>query len=66
LLSIEIESDLHFSTSLLTSGTNVMTLTTHARTWPEGVEYDYLRLEIANERQPPGYKRLALRPGRRA
>jgi len=46
--SIELESDLHFNTGLLVPGTNVMTLATHSRTWPEGVEYDYLRLEVAD------------------
>ncbi len=45
--SIEVQSDLHFSTGLLVGGANVMTLTTHGRTWPEGVEYDYLRLEVS-------------------
>jgi rhamnogalacturonan endolyase len=46
--AVELYCDLPFDTSLLTSGTNVITLTTHARAWTDGVLYDYLRLEIAD------------------
>jgi rhamnogalacturonan endolyase len=43
--SIEFECNLPFDTSLLVPGVNIMTLTTHAKAWTDGVEYDYLRLE---------------------
>ena len=42
----EILSDIPFDTSVLEPGRNVMTLTTHAREWTDGILYDYLRLEI--------------------
>jgi hypothetical protein len=42
----EILSDIPFDTSVLKPGRNIMTLTTHAREWTDGVLYDYLRLEI--------------------
>ncbi len=45
---VEYYSDIPFDTSVLTTGTNVMTLTTHARSWTDGVLYDYLRLEIGD------------------
>jgi len=44
----EMECDLPFDTSMLVRGANVMTLTTRGRAWPDGVEYDYLRLEVAD------------------
>jgi rhamnogalacturonan endolyase len=46
--AVELYRDLPFDTSLLVPGTNVITLTTHARDWTGGVLYDYLRLEIAD------------------
>ncbi len=46
--AVEYYSDIPFDTSLLTTGTNVITLTTHARAWTDGVLYDYLRLEIGD------------------
>jgi rhamnogalacturonan endolyase len=46
--SIEIERNLPFDNSLMVPGVNVMTLTTHGSHWPDGVEYDYLRLEEAD------------------
>jgi rhamnogalacturonan endolyase len=45
---VEYYSNIPFDTSLLTTGTNVITLTTHARAWTDGVLYDYLRLEIGD------------------
>ena len=41
---------MRFDASLLKSGTNVIELTKHARSWPEGVLYDYLRLELDSAR----------------
>lgn len=43
---VEILRDLKFDAAYLTSGTNVIELTKHARTWTDGVLYDYLRLEL--------------------
>jgi rhamnogalacturonan endolyase len=43
---VEIIRDLKFDADNLTSGTNVIELTKHARTWTDGVLYDYLRLEL--------------------
>ena len=50
--AVEYYSDIPFDTSLLTTGTNVITLTTHARAWTDGVLYDYLRLEIGDGPPP--------------
>jgi rhamnogalacturonan endolyase len=47
---VEIERDLKFDAALLRSGTNVIELTKLARTWTDGVLYDYLRLELDSER----------------
>ena len=53
---LELECDLPFNTNLLVPGDNVIALTTHARDWPDGVLYDYLRLEIKDSPQPsPAY-----------
>ncbi len=41
-----IERDIKFDAALLTAGENVFGLTKEARAWPEGVLYDYLRLEL--------------------
>jgi hypothetical protein len=35
-----------FDAALLKRGTNVLTLTVPARSWVDGVLYDYLRLEL--------------------
>jgi len=42
----EIYRDLRFDAALLTAGTNIIELKKHARSWVDGVLYDYLRLEI--------------------
>jgi rhamnogalacturonan endolyase len=42
---VEIERNLKFDAALLQAGANVIELTKHARTWTDGVLYDYLRLE---------------------
>jgi len=47
---VEIERDLKFDASLLKAGTNVIELTKQARTWTDGVLYDYLRLELDSEK----------------
>jgi hypothetical protein len=39
-----------FDAALLKRGTNVLTLTVPARSWVDGVLYDYLRLELAEAR----------------
>ncbi len=44
--SIEIERNIKFDASLLKAGENVIELTKQARTWVDGAEYDYLRLEV--------------------
>jgi len=44
--STEIERDLKFDASLLTTGTNVIELKKNARSWVDGVLYDYVRLEV--------------------
>ncbi len=40
------ERDVAFDAALLKRGTNVLTLTVPARSWTDGVLYDYLRLEL--------------------
>jgi len=40
------ERDIAFDASLLRAGENVLALTKRARTWTDGVLYDYLRLEL--------------------
>jgi rhamnogalacturonan endolyase len=40
------ERDVSFDAGLLKKGTNVLQLTNPARSWTEGVLYDYLRLEL--------------------
>lgn len=42
---VQIHRDLKFPASWLQPGENVITLTKRARTWTDGVLYDYLRLE---------------------
>lgn len=42
----EIERNLRFDTALLRPGTNVIELKKNARSWVDGVLYDYLRLEV--------------------
>lgn len=44
---VQIERDIRFDARLLRAGENVMELCKQARTWTDGVLYDYLRLEIA-------------------
>lgn len=44
------EVNLKFDAALLRPGKNIIELTKHARTWTDGVLYDYLRLEL-EERQ---------------
>ncbi len=51
------ERDVAFDAALLKAGTNVLKLTNPARSWQQGVLYDYLRLELdeppkAETRQP--------------
>jgi rhamnogalacturonan endolyase len=41
------ERDLPFDASLLKQGQNTLTVTTHPRSWVDGVLYDYVRLELA-------------------
>jgi rhamnogalacturonan endolyase len=41
-----VEKDIPFDASLLTRGTNVLSLLSHAHSWSQGVMYDYLRLEL--------------------
>ena len=40
------ERDVSFDASLLKPGTNRITLTPRAKAWPDGVLYDYVRLEM--------------------
>jgi len=40
------ECDIGFDASLLKTGENVIALTKRAKAWPDGVLYDYLRLEV--------------------
>jgi rhamnogalacturonan endolyase len=47
---VEIERNLPFDASILKAGANVVELTKQARTWTDGVLYDYLRLELDSER----------------
>jgi rhamnogalacturonan endolyase len=51
-----VERDVAFDAALLKAGTNVITLTNPARTWTEGVLYDYLRLELDESAAPPADK----------
>jgi rhamnogalacturonan endolyase len=44
----EIYRDLRFDASLLTPGANVIELKKNARSWVDGVLYDYIRLELAD------------------
>ncbi|HLH78860.1 MAG TPA: polysaccharide lyase family protein [Chthonomonas sp.] len=44
------ERDVAFDASLLHAGQNVIQLKLEARDWPQGVLYDYLRLEVATNR----------------
>jgi rhamnogalacturonan endolyase len=46
---VELWRDLKFDASLLKKGENVVELTKNARTWTDGVLYDYLRLELDSE-----------------
>ena len=48
---VEIERDLKFDAALLKTGENVIELTKQARTWTDGVLYDYLRLELAEKEE---------------
>jgi rhamnogalacturonan endolyase len=41
-----VEKDIPFDATLLTQGTNVLKLLSHARGWSQGVLYDCLRLEL--------------------
>ena len=43
---VEIERNLPFDASILKQGENVIELTKQARTWTDGVLYDYVRLEV--------------------
>ncbi len=45
------ERNLKFDASLLKAGSNTIELIKHARTWTDGVLYDYLRLEL-DEKTP--------------
>lgn len=45
-----IERNLKFDASMLKKGENSIELTKQARTWTDGVLYDYLRLELDAER----------------
>ena len=45
------ERNLKFDASLLKAGSKTIELTKHARTWTDGVLYDYLRLEL-DEKTP--------------
>ena len=45
------ERNLKFDASLLKAAWNTIELTKHARTWTDGVLYDYLRLEL-DEKTP--------------
>jgi hypothetical protein len=40
------EKDIAFDSSLLTPGTNVIKLLSHANSWSQGVMYDCVRLEL--------------------
>lgn len=42
----EIERNLRFDAALLKNGTNMIELKKNARSWVDGVLYDYLRLEV--------------------
>ena len=41
-----IEKDLPFDAALLSRGTNVIKLLSHANSWSQGVMYDCVRLEL--------------------
>jgi rhamnogalacturonan endolyase len=43
---VELYRDIRFDAALLKPGQNSIELTKHARTWTDGVLYDYLRLEL--------------------
>jgi rhamnogalacturonan endolyase len=47
------ERDIPFDAALLRAGTNVIKLTPRAKAWPDGVLYDYLRLELNENAAPP-------------
>jgi rhamnogalacturonan endolyase len=49
---IEVERDVTFDASLLRPGTNLIELTKQAHAWPDGVMYDYLRLELDARKRP--------------
>jgi rhamnogalacturonan endolyase len=46
------ERDVSFDGSPLKAGTNTLKLTISGNSWVEGVLYDYLRLELADEHRP--------------
>jgi rhamnogalacturonan endolyase len=50
------EKRVSFDAALLKAGTNVLKLTNPGRAWPEGVLYDYLRLELEEPRPPAAGK----------
>jgi len=41
-----VEKDISFDAGLLTAGTNVVKLLSHAGSWSQGVMYDCVRLEL--------------------
>jgi rhamnogalacturonan endolyase len=47
-----VERDVTFDASLLRPGTNLIELTKQAHAWPDGVMYDYLRLELDARKRP--------------
>lgn len=57
---VQIERNIRFDAELLRAGENVIELSKQARTWTDGVLYDYLRLEIA----PPSSAPSASAPAR--
>ena len=51
---VELYRDIRFDAALLKPGQNSIELTKHARTWTDGVLYDYLRLKLdPNNAFPP-------------
>jgi rhamnogalacturonan endolyase len=53
------ERDIPFDAALLKAGTNVIKLTPRAKAWPDGVLYDYVRLEINENAAPPSPQQAA-------
>lgn len=51
--AFSLEKIIRFDTALLTRGTNMIRLTSTARSWSQGVSYDFVRLELAEPKPAP-------------